>query len=101
MKGRRTIGTWMMIVALATGAGALGAQTVLSRLGVSETHAHEISMSAIMGGYYVGSAAKPFLALAAAARSAAVGDVVGWAKAYYGSPAFKKVWADQRDNAKP
>jgi hypothetical protein len=88
-------------VALTLGAGGLAAQTVLSRLGVSESHAREIVMSAIEGMFGLGNTAKPFLALAPAARAAAVNDVVGWAKTYFASPAFKAEWAKEREQAKP
>jgi len=78
-----------------------GAQTVLSRLGVSEAHAHEIAMSGIEGSFSVGTVAKTFLALPPAGRVAAVNDLVAWVKIYYASPIFKDAWAKQRDNAKP
>lgn len=89
-------------LAFALGATVVGArQTVLSRLGVSETHAREIIMSAIQGMFSVGSAAKPFLALAPGARAAAVNDVVAWAKVYFASDTFKQAWAKERAQAKP
>jgi hypothetical protein len=88
-------------LALTLGGAGLAAQTVLSRLGVSESHAREIVMSAIEGIFGLGNTAKPFLALAPAARAAAVNEVVGWAKAYFASPTFKAEWAKERDQAKP
>jgi hypothetical protein len=96
---RKTAGG--VVLAIVLGAGGVGAQTVLSRLGVSESHAREIVMSAIRGMYSLGSTAKPFLALVPGARAAAVNDVVVWAKAYFASPTFKQAWATERDQAKP
>jgi hypothetical protein len=49
----------------------------------------------------LGNTAKPFLALAPAARAAAVTEVVVWAKTYFASPAFKEAWAKEREQAKP
>ena len=79
----------------------LGAQAVLSRLGVSETQAGERFVDAVQNGGSPGIAARAFLALPASARAAAVTELVAWAKAYYKSPAFKKAWADTRDANKP
>jgi len=90
-----------LALALTLGAGELAAQSVLSRLGVSESHAREIVMSAVEGIFGLGNTAKPFLALAPAARAAAVNDVVGWAKVYFASATFKDSWAKEREQAKP
>jgi len=89
------------------GAGALAcvavltAQTVVSRVGLSEADARQMFGEALVGVASPGAAAKPFLALPPAARAAVVTDAVAWAKAYVNSAAFKKSWAEKRDQNKP
>lgn len=83
------------------GATALAAQTVLSRVGLSEADARQIVGDAIVGIASPGAAARPFLALSPRARAAVVTDAVAWAKAYVNSAGFKKAWAETRDQNKP
>jgi hypothetical protein len=73
----------------------------LSRIGASESRAHEIALSGLEGSYYVGNIAKPFLALPPAGRVAVVNDLVGWVKTYYASAAFKAAWTKEREQNKP
>jgi hypothetical protein len=80
---------------------ALAAQTVLSRVGMSDADARQIFGEAIVGAASPGAAARPFLALAPSARAAVVTEAVAWAKAYVSSAPFKKAWAEKRDENKP
>jgi chemotaxis protein histidine kinase CheA len=92
----------MLIGVLAVAAAAsVAAQAVLSRVGVSETDAKNTFLQSMVGIASPGAASRPFLALAPSARATVVTDVVTWAKAYANSAAFKKAWAEKRDEAKP
>jgi hypothetical protein len=79
----------------------LAAQTVLSRVGLSENDARNTFMQSMIGIASPGAATRPFLALAPAARAAVVTDAVSWAKVYANSAPFKKAWADERTQNKP
>jgi len=79
----------------------LAAQSVLSRLGVTENDARSRFLSAMNADAWPGLEAKAFLALPPAGRAAAVTETVDWAKAYLKSPTFAKAWADAREQNKP
>ena len=86
---------------LAIATATLVAQTVLTRVGLSEADARQMFGEALVGVASPGAAAKPFLALSPSARAAVVTDAVGWARIYVNSAAFKKAWAEKRDQNKP
>jgi len=89
------------LAAIACITSTLGAQAVLSRLGVSQQDADDRFVEALQGGASPSVAARAFLALPASARAATVTEVVALARTYYTSAAFKKAWAEAREANKP
>ncbi len=102
MKKRRLNRMGALAFAACAAVGAAWAQSTVTRLGVAENNARETVLSIMRGGYgYYGAASKSFLMLGPTARAMAVNDVVGWARAYVKSDAFKQAWAKEREDAKP
>lgn len=96
---RRTFAVGVSIGVAVSAAGF--AQANLSRFGVTDQRAQEVTMSAVEGTYSLAGLAKPFLALSPSGRTSAVNDAVAWAKAYLNSPGFTQAWIADHDRSKP
>ena len=100
--------TLVAIVVTLTAGGALVAQGALAQLGLTEGAARRFLFDELKGPTIHGrrseiaiAGTRAFYKLPTAARGPAAAGLFAWARAYVNSPAFRKAYADLRQDATP